>query len=315
MTAIFIPPRIRVTDFQGMPVKGALVTFYEAGTTTLKAIYRDPGLSLPHTNPVVADAGGLLPVIYLTGSYKIRATDAAGVLLFPEVDNLDTPLTSSGGVLGVAQGGTGGATPELARFYLGAAAQATLDALGSTVGAILSTINSYPAFGALAGKSKVAPDDFASNSFAPVCIQRQITLNSVRSSLNGIIPVDNTAPLRSEGDTIFSVNFTPKRSDTVIRARVVAHLAGASRIGAIALFNSIGANDPAIAAIACYMDGAAMTNPVYLEHEFPSPGTSQITVQVNTGANAAYFLNGSGTSGLFNGTMASRLILEEYRAV
>lgn len=315
MTAIFIPPRIRITDFQGMPVPGARVTFYDAGTTDLKAIFQDPGLTAPHTNPVVADAGGLLPVIYLTGSYKIRATDAAGVLLFPEVDNLDTPLTSSGGVLGVGQGGTGGGTPEQARSNLGAVAQTVFDALASLVGNIQSTINNYPTFGALAAKSAVTPDDFASNNFAPVCIQRQLTLNAVRSSLSGSIPLDNTAPLRSEGDTIFSVSFTPKRSDTVIRVRSILHLSGQGRTGAVALFNTIGANDPAIASVGCFMDLSTVTNPVLLEHEFASPGTSPITIQVNAGANAAYFLNGSGTSGLFNSTMASRLILEEYRTV
>ncbi len=93
------------------------------------------------------------------------------------------------------------------------------------------------------------------------------------------------------------------------------HLSGSARIGAVSLFNTIGANDPAIASVGCYIDTSTVTNPTILEHEFNSPGTSQITIQVNAGANAGYFLNGTGTSGLYNGTMASRLILEEYRAV
>jgi hypothetical protein len=314
MTAIFVPPRIRITNFQGMPVPGALVTFYDAGTTDLKEIYKDPGMTTPHTNPVVADAGGLLPVIYLTGSYKTRATDAGGVLIYPEVDNLDTPLTSSGGVLGVAQGGTGGSTPEQARFNLGAAAQAAFDALSSTVGLIQSAINGLPTFGALAAKSEVTPGDL-SNDFAPVCIQRQVTLNAVRSSLSGIIPQDNTAPLRNEGDTVFSVNFTPKKATTTIRVEVVLHISGTTRLCVVALFNTIGANDPAIASVGHYAGHASITNPVVLNHEFASPGTSQMTLQVNAGANAAYVLNGSSTAGLFNGTMASRLIIEEYETV
>lgn len=311
MAAIFVPPRIRITDDNSMPVSGALVTFYEAGTTTLKSIYQDAALTIEHTNPVEADSAGLLPVVYLPGAYKIRVTDADGNLVFPEVDNLDAPLSGSGGILGVSAGGTGGGTEAAARASLGVPSQSTFDALASQVGSMQSTINGYPTFGALAAKSKLDPGDLSSE-FAPTCIQRLVISDSARRVLSGIIPADNTQPLRNEGDTVFSTFFTPKSGLSKIRIKATVHLATSGRLAILALFNTIGATDPAIAVTAEALNASTLTQPLVLEHEFASPGTAQFTLQVNSGANASYVLNGSTTAGLFNGLLVSTLVIEEY---
>lgn len=310
MTAIYVPPRIRVTDYQGMPVRNARVWFYQAGTTILKPVYQDTALTMEHENPVPADSAGLLPVIYLSGTYKIRQTTAEGVQIHPEVDNLDAPLSSTGGFLGVPQGGTGGNTPETARAGIGAAAQDTLDALGSAVGNIQATINGYPTFGALAAKDKVEPGDFSAG-FAPVCIQRLRLVDNVRRSLSGIIPIDNTQPLRNEGDTLFTQIFTPKNGASIIRVTANISISVNGRPMVLTLFNTTGATDPAIAASSTQINTTA-ADQLFLMHEFTVSGTNPITIQLNCGSNGAYAINGTLSAGLFNGLTLSTLIIEEY---
>lgn len=70
----------RAFDANGDPVPGALLTVYEAGTTTEVTTYSDDGLTVPQSSPVVADASGGFAQIYVpNGDYKIRTTTAAGV--------------------------------------------------------------------------------------------------------------------------------------------------------------------------------------------------------------------------------------------
>jgi len=57
-------PGFRATDANGAILAGALLYVYEAGTTTPLDVYTDAALTTAEANPVVCDAGGLLPVIY-----------------------------------------------------------------------------------------------------------------------------------------------------------------------------------------------------------------------------------------------------------
>lgn len=73
----------RILDANGDPAAGAQLETYAEGTSTPKATYSDSALSSANANPVVADAGGLLPAIYLgEGSYKFIAKDADGATLW-----------------------------------------------------------------------------------------------------------------------------------------------------------------------------------------------------------------------------------------
>lgn len=57
----------------GTTVAGAQCFVYDSGTTTKRAIYTTPALSVEHENPVVADSNGRFPAIYvnpLAGAYK-----------------------------------------------------------------------------------------------------------------------------------------------------------------------------------------------------------------------------------------------------
>lgn len=82
MAALF-DPRFQVVDGNGRPHSGAKLAFYRAGTSSLVAIYQNAAGSTPHTNPVLADASGVFPPIYLDTSYPYKAIllSASGVTL------------------------------------------------------------------------------------------------------------------------------------------------------------------------------------------------------------------------------------------
>lgn len=71
---------IYITDAAGLPVNGALINTYEAGTLSRKAVYTTPALDVAHANPIVC-ANGRATFYLGAGAYRIRVTDADGVAL------------------------------------------------------------------------------------------------------------------------------------------------------------------------------------------------------------------------------------------
>ena len=127
MAAIFNLPRSVLLDADGNPISGGKVSFFDAGTTTPRAVYSDSGLTTLISQPVTTDSGGKLPLIYMaTGSSKIVVADADGATIYT-ADNLDSGVPAGSGALAVNVGGTGATTAAGARTALGAAAQADLD--------------------------------------------------------------------------------------------------------------------------------------------------------------------------------------------
>lgn len=139
-----IQPFIKVTDSNGVPIVGAKLHVYEAGTTTYRNIYSDDGLSVALSNPLsganASDASGDFPRFYMAaGTYKLRAVTSADVLIW-EKDNIDTGLAAGSGALPVASGGTGGTTAAAARTNLGVPASSEITALASDITDIQSTL-------------------------------------------------------------------------------------------------------------------------------------------------------------------------------
>jgi len=56
--------RILITDASNVPVNGGKVRVYDAGTTNLSSVFSDAALSVPLTNPVVANSAGITPQIF-----------------------------------------------------------------------------------------------------------------------------------------------------------------------------------------------------------------------------------------------------------
>lgn len=96
MPSVFLLPPIQFREFDanGNPLAGGKVYTYEAGTTTPKTSYTDSTGTTPNTNPVILDSSGAAD-IWISGTYKIRVTDASDVLIREE-DGINNDQGSQG---------------------------------------------------------------------------------------------------------------------------------------------------------------------------------------------------------------------------
>lgn len=103
MAQAFPLPVNRALDTNGITLPGAKLYFYATGTTTLQSVYTTSALSVAHTNPVVADAGGLFAPIFLdpTLVYRVILKTSADATI-QDVDPVST--TSSADIRFVALG-------------------------------------------------------------------------------------------------------------------------------------------------------------------------------------------------------------------
>lgn len=70
---------------------GALAYFYDGGTTTPRTTYTTAALTVAHTHPIVADANGRWPNVYLQyGTYRERITSSSGSVA-SDADNIPNP--------------------------------------------------------------------------------------------------------------------------------------------------------------------------------------------------------------------------------
>lgn len=107
MSGIWYGSRSQQHDLNGKPLPGARAYFTLGGTTTPIVVYQDSGLTVPHSNPVLADGFGRFPVVYLDeadGFYNVRVQTKAGVNLYSDVGIPIIGPTEGGG-------GGGGGTP------------------------------------------------------------------------------------------------------------------------------------------------------------------------------------------------------------
>lgn len=79
----------QITNSNGVPQAGALLYHYQAGTTSNLTVYSNQAGTTPHAQPVVCDAGGFVPLIYVGDAvdWKVVIQTAAAVTL-QTYDNL-----------------------------------------------------------------------------------------------------------------------------------------------------------------------------------------------------------------------------------
>ncbi len=86
----------RITDTNNKVLAGGKVRVDNAGTSTLKAMFLDAGLTTPADNPYIADGAGYVPPLYIgIGSYKLTTLSSDDVTQKTE-DNLPGALDTSG---------------------------------------------------------------------------------------------------------------------------------------------------------------------------------------------------------------------------
>lgn len=129
--ALFVNPFARALDASGNPLPGATLTFSQSGGATPAAVYTTAARTTAHSNPVVADAGGLVPPIYLDPLLTYRAVlRNSGGTLIQQIDPYDTPPAATVNVKDFGAKGDGIAN-DTSAFQ--AAAQAIVNADGGVL--------------------------------------------------------------------------------------------------------------------------------------------------------------------------------------
>ena len=93
----FISAR-QITNDSGVVQAGAKLYFYREDTTTDLTVWQDDGATSAHAQPVVADSGGFVPLVYVddTYDYKIVIDDANDVNL-QEYNNIPKAVDPTSG--------------------------------------------------------------------------------------------------------------------------------------------------------------------------------------------------------------------------
>lgn len=95
--------------------------FYEPGTTTPKNTYSNNGLTTANSNPVVLSASGVLPNVFLDGSYKVVLKDKDGVQQW-ERDSVNSvselAFAAYDGTITYGLGGTNIVYASNAKYYI-----------------------------------------------------------------------------------------------------------------------------------------------------------------------------------------------------
>lgn len=98
MTIFALPKQVAVTSV-GLPYSLSKLYFYKAGTTTDQPVYTTAALNVAHAQPVVADAFGVFPTIYLDYNapvdYRVQLKTVLGALIYDQ-DNY--PKSGASGV-------------------------------------------------------------------------------------------------------------------------------------------------------------------------------------------------------------------------
>ena len=304
MAIAFVHPREGLS-----PYPGGKLYFYDPGTTTARTVYQDADLTSAHAQPVIANAVGIFPTIYLpTGTFKARLETAMNVLVY-EQDNVDPGVATGPGALPISSGGTGAANAIAALSNLGAAASSDLTAAQNAVAILQSQVSASlvggnTRLGLMAGRDTVRAVDLDDTEYGQLVAQHFFTAIAGQQTTTSVIPADTSIPQIGEGAEIWSQSITPKFSNSRIVVRAHFTVIGANTVStAFALFDG-GTN--AIAVTHNSTPSGATTGASF-SAQINSWGTSDKTLSIRYGPNTGTAtLNGTA----YGGSMSSVEVLE-----
>lgn len=156
---------INLIDSNGIPYASAKVFVCDAGTTNLKTIYSDAGLSTPATNPVSVSSGGPHDIRYVAaGTYKIIVETGGGDTIGSGTtqsryckDNVDTGVAVGSGALPIASGGTSATSAAAARTALSVPSAAEVASIATDVAELQDTLTGTDATQLAAGTTAQRP--------------------------------------------------------------------------------------------------------------------------------------------------------------
>lgn len=92
---IFTSIRFQPDDINGIPLAGAVLAFFQAGTTTPITVYQDAGLVTPFGSSVTADGQGAFAPIYMSAQICKTTLTTSGGVLVQTVDNITVGVGDS----------------------------------------------------------------------------------------------------------------------------------------------------------------------------------------------------------------------------
>ena len=137
-------PYTTAFDTSGVVAPGALLFFYQTGTSTPANTYADQALTMPNSNPVVANGAGLFGSIFLTPGqqYKVVLETSTGNQIWTaDPVSAGGSIASAGGLVGFIGGLTLSAAGGTGTFGIaaGAASDSTASYIMSLVSALTKT--------------------------------------------------------------------------------------------------------------------------------------------------------------------------------
>lgn len=90
MATRFSNPVTQYLDSNGDPFDGGKLAFFTTGTSTPLNTFSDQAGTIPNANPVILDASGRTPDIFLDGTYRVTLKDKNDVLIWDR-----DPISSS----------------------------------------------------------------------------------------------------------------------------------------------------------------------------------------------------------------------------
>lgn len=298
MATLFKPMDVQV-DGNGISMAGAKLYFYTTGTNTPQDTFSESDLDPSHvnTNPVVADANGLWPAIYLgVTEYKAILKTSADVALQTLDPLIVNPLTSTLTDLMDAQFGS-------TQFSLLQRGASEWDAV--TPKTVLDN-----KFGTTQGTFPMR----GSSDWQAVGFQMVSTTTSAVATGTTIMPLDDTIPQNTEGDEYLTLAITPKKSTSLLRIDVVVqashNAAGANNIVA-ALFQdaTAGALKAAWATSSAQFESATLA----FTHVMTAGTTSATTFKLRVGPSlaATVTINGVDAARILGGVACTSITITE----